>query len=54
MLETIDELQEALHGSSYLPDRGLATANLSDLAPPKWLYYWLFSHPTAPERLSDT
>src|SRR5437016_11556264 len=26
MLETIDELQEALHGSSYLPDRGLATA----------------------------
>ena len=34
--------------------RGLATANLSDLAPPKWLYYWLFSHPTAPERLSDT
>src|SRR5438034_8828599 len=26
MLETIDELQEALHGASYLPDRGLATA----------------------------
>jgi STE24 endopeptidase len=32
----------------------LALANLSDLAPPKWLYYWMFSHPTPPERLSDT
>jgi STE24 endopeptidase len=32
----------------------LARANLSDLQPPKWLYYWMFSHPTAPERLSDT
>jgi STE24 endopeptidase len=32
---------------------GLATANLSDLSPPKWLYYWLFSHPTPLERLSD-
>jgi STE24 endopeptidase len=31
----------------------LATANLSDLDPPKWLYYWMFSHPTAPERLAD-
>jgi len=31
----------------------LATVNLGDLSPPKWLYYWLFSHPTAPERLSD-
>lgn len=31
----------------------LATTNLSDLSPPKWLYYWMFSHPTAPERLSD-
>ena len=31
----------------------LAVANLSDLRPPKWLYYWLFSHPTPPERLSD-
>src|SRR6266571_1397474 len=25
-LSTIEELQDALHGSSYLPDRGLATA----------------------------
>jgi STE24 endopeptidase len=33
--------------------RGLATANLADLDPPKWLYYWFFSHPTAPERLRD-
>src|SRR5207245_5546311 len=33
--------------------RDLALANLSDLRPPKWLYYWLFSHPTPPERLSD-
>jgi STE24 endopeptidase len=31
----------------------LALANLSDLYPPKWLYYWMFSHPTPPERLSD-
>ena len=37
---------EALH-------HDLATANLSDLSPPKWLYYWMFSHPTPPERLSD-
>jgi STE24 endopeptidase len=37
---------EALH-------HNLATTNLSDLRPPKWLYYWMFSHPTAPERLSD-
>jgi STE24 endopeptidase len=37
---------EALH-------RDLAIANLSDLRPPKWLYYWMFSHPTPPERLSD-
>ena len=34
--------------------RELALANLSDLAPPKWLYYWMFSHPTAPERLADS
>jgi STE24 endopeptidase len=32
----------------------LARSNLSDLRPPKWLYYWMFSHPTASERLSDT
>jgi STE24 endopeptidase len=31
----------------------LARANLSDLTPPKWLYYWMFSHPTPLERLSD-
>jgi STE24 endopeptidase len=31
----------------------LATTNLADLQPPKWLYYWMFSHPTPPERLSD-
>jgi STE24 endopeptidase len=37
---------EALH-------HDLATTNLSDLQPPKWLYYWTFSHPTPPERLSD-
>jgi Zn-dependent protease with chaperone function len=38
---------EALH-------RDLAIANLADLHPPKWLYYWFASHPTAPERLTDT
>jgi STE24 endopeptidase len=37
---------EALH-------RDLAVTNLADLRPPKWLYYWFASHPTAPERLSD-
>ena len=31
----------------------LARANLSDLQPPKWLYYWMFTHPTPPERLAD-
>ena len=31
----------------------LARSNLSDLDPPKWLYYWMWSHPTAPERLFD-
>ena len=31
----------------------LARTNLSDLDPPKWLYYWMWSHPTAPERLAD-
>lgn len=38
---------EALH-------HDLATTNLSDLRPPQWLYYWMFTHPTSPERLSDT
>jgi STE24 endopeptidase len=33
--------------------RRLATANLADLDPPKPLYYWVFSHPTPPERLRD-
>jgi STE24 endopeptidase len=32
--------------------RRLATANLSDLDPPRWLYRLLFTHPTAPERLA--
>jgi STE24 endopeptidase len=31
----------------------LATTNLSDLRPPRWLYYWMFSHPTPSERLAD-
>lgn len=34
--------------------RTLAVANLSDLRPPKWLYYWVCSHPTPPERLGST
>jgi STE24 endopeptidase len=32
--------------------RKLATANLGDLYPPRWLYLLLFSHPTTPERLA--
>jgi len=32
--------------------RRLATANLSDLDPPRWLYRLLFTHPTAPERIA--
>jgi STE24 endopeptidase len=31
---------------------GLARANLGDLAPPRLVYWLLFSHPTAPERLA--
>jgi STE24 endopeptidase len=31
--------------------RGLATQNLADLDPPRFLYYVFFSHPTPPERL---
>jgi len=31
--------------------RRLAVANLADLAPPRLVYLWLHSHPTAPERL---
>ncbi len=33
--------------------RRLATANLSDLEPPRWVYRLLFTHPTAPERLAS-
>lgn len=32
--------------------RNLGTANLSDLDPPRALYYTLFSHPTVPERIA--
>ena len=32
----------------------LGRENLADLVPPKWLYYWMFSHPTPPERLRDS
>jgi STE24 endopeptidase len=31
--------------------RRLATSNLADLDPPKPLYYWVFTHPTPPQRL---
>jgi STE24 endopeptidase len=31
---------------------GLARDNLSDLAPPRWAYVLLFTHPTPPERLA--
>ena len=30
----------------------LARRNLGDLAPPRWAYWLMFSHPTAPERLA--
>jgi STE24 endopeptidase len=30
----------------------LARRNLSDLAPPRWLYLLMFSHPTPPERIA--
>jgi STE24 endopeptidase len=32
--------------------RRLATSNLSDLDPPRWLYRLLFTHPTADERIA--
>ena len=32
----------------------LGRRNLADLDPPKWLYYWLSSHPTPPERIRDS
>ena len=31
----------------------LAVANLAELEPPGWLYYWAMSHPTPPERLDS-
>jgi STE24 endopeptidase len=31
----------------------IAIANLAELEPPKWLYYWAMSHPTAPERINS-
>jgi STE24 endopeptidase len=33
--------------------RELATANLADLDPPRWLYRLLFTHPTPPERIAS-
>jgi len=33
--------------------RRLALENLTDLAPPRWLYYWFSTHPTPIERLVD-
>ena len=33
--------------------RQLATANLADLDPPRWLYRLLFTHPTPPERIAS-
>jgi STE24 endopeptidase len=30
----------------------LARRNLGDLEPPRWAYWFMFSHPTAPERLA--
>jgi STE24 endopeptidase len=33
--------------------RELAVANLSDLDPPRLLYLWAFTHPTAPERVAN-
>ena len=32
--------------------RDLATSNLIDLDPPRWLYVMMFSHPTPPERIA--
>jgi STE24 endopeptidase len=32
--------------------RSLALHNLADLAPPRWAYWLLFTHPPAPERLA--
>jgi STE24 endopeptidase len=31
----------------------IAVANLAELEPPNWLYYWAMSHPTPPERIDS-
>jgi STE24 endopeptidase len=46
-LELTDDL--AAYERAHL---GLARKNLGDLAPPRLVYWLLFSHPTAPERLA--
>ncbi len=33
--------------------RRLALVNLAELEPPSWLYYWVMTHPTAPERIDS-
>jgi STE24 endopeptidase len=33
--------------------RRLALVNLAELEPPGWLYYWVMTHPTPPERLDS-
>ncbi len=33
--------------------RRLALANLAELEPPAWLYYWLMSHPTPSQRIDS-
>jgi len=40
--------REAYHALHH----DLAVANLSELQPPRWLYYWRFTHPTPSERLA--
>jgi STE24 endopeptidase len=31
----------------------IAVANLAELEPPRWLYYWAMSHPTPPQRINS-
>ncbi|HST18325.1 MAG TPA: M48 family metalloprotease [Gaiellaceae bacterium] len=33
--------------------RRLAVVNLAELEPPAWLYYWVMTHPTPPQRVSS-
>jgi STE24 endopeptidase len=33
--------------------RRLAVVNLAELEPPAWLYYWVMTHPTPPERIDS-